>query len=126
MIHGGSTPGQTGTSLPGLQLIIDNVPFKAHIDSVRINKTQISCDTFDFAGLGYVNTNAVASWDWNFGDGTSHVFTQDTGHRYTVAGPYTVKLIITDINGCRDSITTDIQADVLDFDFSYQIMPVIL
>jgi gliding motility-associated-like protein len=110
----GATPGQNGTTLFNLVVPIDNILFKPNIDSVRINKRLVTCDSFNFNGLGYTNTNPVASWQWYFGDGGTAT-TQNAGHTYT-PGPYTVKLIVTDINGCKDSITTNIIASTLGVD----------
>jgi gliding motility-associated-like protein len=107
----GATPGQNGTILFNLIVPVDNVPFKPNIDSVRINKNKITCDSFAFNGLGYTNTNPVTSWQWYFGDGGT-ANTQNTGHTYA-PGSYTVKLVITDINGCKDSIETNVTASTL-------------
>lgn len=44
----------------------------------------------------------AVSWEWHFGDGgTSTV--QNPSHTYTTAGFYTVTLITTGANGCKDS-----------------------
>lgn len=110
----GATSGQNGTALFNLQIPIDNVLFKPNIDSVRIKDSLLACDNFDFKGLGYTNTHPVASWQWFFGDGGT-ANTQNTSHIYAPSS-YTVKLVITDINGCKDSITTNITASVLTMD----------
>lgn len=48
-----------------------------------------------------LSTGGVA-FAWNFGDGdTSSV--SDPDHTYTATGTYTVKLVVTDLHGCRDS-----------------------
>ena len=47
----------------------------------------------------------ISSWLWNFGDpesGSSSL--QNPGHTYTDTGKYIVKLIVTDIHGCTDTI----------------------
>jgi len=59
--------------------------------------------------MAYVNTNPIASWQWYFGDG-GQANTQNTSHAYGAAGTYTVKLIVTDINGCIDSTLKDVNA----------------
>jgi len=59
--------------------------------------------------LAYVNSNPVASWQWYFGDGGTAT-SQNTSHAYLTAGTFTVKLIVTDINGCMDSTSKDITA----------------
>jgi PKD repeat protein len=51
--------------------------------------------TVNFTDL---STNSPTSWDWNFGDGSAHVYTQNPSHQYTSAGTYTVTLTAT--NGC--------------------------
>ena len=104
----GTTAGGAGSNLFNLQIPIDNIPFKPNIDSVKIKDSLLSCSNFDFKGLGYTNTNPVVGWEWHFGDGAT-ANTQNTTHSY-VQGNYTVKLIITDINGCKDSISKNITA----------------
>ena len=110
----GATPGQVGTTLFNLVVPIDNILFRPNIDSVRIKDSLLACDNFDFKGLGYTNTNPVASWQWYFGDGGT-ANTQNTTHTYA-PGSYTVKLVVTDINGCKDSITRNVTASILTLD----------
>lgn len=50
--------------------------------------------------------NAITNWQWDFGDGTIQSFTGPPyQHTYNVPGTYSVKLIVTDAAGCKDSIT---------------------
>ncbi len=105
----GATPGTAGANLFNLVLPVDNIPFKANIDSVRIKDSLLACNGFDFKGLAYINTNPIATWQWYFGDGGS-ANSQNTSHAYTTAGTYTVKLIVTDNNGCIDSTSIDVNA----------------
>ena len=116
----GTTPGQNGTSVFNLQLPVDNVLFKSNIDSVRIRATKTGCGSFSFEGLGYTNTSPVTSWQWYFGDGDT-AKTQLANHSYSTTGNYIVKLVITDGNGCQDSITTNISGSALDVDFAYSV-----
>ena len=58
--------------------------------------------------LNGVTQGNISSTSWYFGDGSSTV----TGpgviaitHNYTAAGSYSVKIVITDVRGCTDSIT---------------------
>ena len=49
-------------------------------------------------------STGATGWNWDFGDGgTSSA--QNPSHTYTALGNYTVKLIVTNANGCSDSIT---------------------
>ena len=102
-----STPGQPGNNYFNLSIPIDTVLFKPNIDSVRFNETALSCNEFNFNGIGYTNTTPITNWQWNFGDNNT-AFTQNTTHTYASSGTYTVTLLVTDINGCKDSIVKNV------------------
>ncbi len=103
----GATPGSDGANFFGLSVPVDNIPFKKNIDSVRFNETLTTCTSFDFQGLAYTNFTGIVQWHWDFGDGNT-ANTQNTSHNYTTAGPFQVKLVATDINGCKDSAVKEI------------------
>lgn len=115
----GTTPGHPGINVFNLKIPIDTILFKPNIDSVRIKDSATTCTSFNFKGFGYINTSAINSWKWSFGDGGTDV-TQNASHTYTTNGTYPVKLIVTDINGCKDSITRDVSTNATAFDFSYK------
>ena len=48
------------------------------------------------------NSAAVVAWFWDFGDGATSTL-QSPSHPYPIPGPYTITLIVTDANGCRDT-----------------------
>jgi gliding motility-associated-like protein len=51
----------------------------------------------------------IATWAWDFGDGTTqNTTTGSIGYTYTTAGTFPVSLIVTDPNGCSNSITKNI------------------
>jgi gliding motility-associated-like protein len=107
----GATPGQSGTTLFNLKIPVDTSLFRFNIDSVRIKDSLITCNNLDFKGYAFVNTNAIQSWQWDFGDGGT-ANSQNASHSYA-PGNYNVKLIVTDINGCTDSITKNVTASLL-------------
>ncbi len=111
----GATPGQSGTTLFNLIIPVATVPFKPNIDSVRIKDSAIGCSSFDFQGFAYTNTSPVNSWQWYFGDGGT-ANTQNTSHSYSSVGTFSVKLVVTDVNGCKDSLLTTITASLLTLD----------
>ena len=115
----GATPGQNGITLFNLIVPFDTALFVPNIDSVRISDSATGCKSFDFRGFGFTNTNPIANWQWYFGDGGT-ANTQNTSHTYSNTGTFSVKLVVTDINGCKDSITTNVTAYALNFDFNYQ------
>ena len=49
-----------------------------------------------------LSSNDPTSWDWNFGDGTAHAYTQNPSHQYTAAGTFTVTL--TASNACGSDV----------------------
>lgn len=49
----------------------------------------------------------INSWNWNFGNGTSSVL-QNPVVNYPAAGTYTATLIVSNANGCRDTIQHNI------------------
>lgn len=48
-------------------------------------------------------TSPAVAWEWNFGDGGTSIQRNPT-HTYTANGVYTVRLIVTDANGCKDTL----------------------
>jgi gliding motility-associated-like protein len=116
----GATAGQPGINVFNLAVPIATTLFKINIDSVRFNLTTASCNSVNFFGLAYINATPIATWQWYFGDGgTSN--SQNTSHAYGSAGTYTVKLVATDNNGCKDSILRTVTiAGVTSFDFTYK------
>ncbi len=105
----GAVSGGNGISSAGFIVPVSTVAFVKNIDSVRIKDSLLLCNGFDFKGLAYINGNPVASWQWYFGDGGTAT-SQNTSHAYLTAGTYTVRLIVTDINGCMDSTSKDVTA----------------
>ena len=61
-------------------------------------------DSTQFTSSIFIDTAAVTSWLWSFGDGgTSSII--DPYHIYNLSGTYTVMLTITDTTGCTNSVT---------------------
>lgn len=98
----GATPGASGINVFNLVLPIDNTLFEPNIDSVRINRNQTSCTSFQFNALGFTRSNPIINWEWSFGDGNTSVSPNPT-HNYSSTGNYNVKLYGYDVNGCVDS-----------------------
>jgi gliding motility-associated-like protein len=76
------------------------------IDSVRFSNTN-NCLSSSFNGIAYPASSNIINWQWYFGDGGT-ANTQNPSHTYALANTYTVKLVVTDINGCKDSISKPI------------------
>lgn len=105
----GATDGSNGLSIFDLTLPFSNIPFKPNIDSVRISFNPPACNTYNFNGAGFTNTDAITNWQWFFGtSGTAT--TQNAIYTFTFPGPHDAKLIATDLNGCKDSVTVFVNA----------------
>ena len=50
----------------------------------------------------------IASWSWNFGDGTAVDVNQNPTHTFAAAGPYQVALTVTDNAGATNAITQSV------------------
>ena len=61
--------------------------------------------TFDATGSTAYNGAALATYTWNFGDGTPAVTGASQTHVFASAGSYTVTLTVSDTNGQADSAT---------------------
>lgn len=53
----------------------------------------------------------ITSWQWDFGDGNQSAL-PDAEHIYANADTYTVTLVATDVNGCSDSLTQNVDVFV--------------
>jgi len=62
----------------------------------------------NFNDLSIVSGGNIASRIWNFGDGTSLSTVQNPNHVYASPGTFTVSLIVTTNNGCKDSISKSV------------------
>jgi len=50
--------------------------------------------------------NAITNWQWHFGDGNVQDYSAPPfQHTYNTPGVYSVKLVVTDASGCKDSLT---------------------
>ncbi|MCK7540335.1 MAG: PKD domain-containing protein [Marinilabiliales bacterium] len=87
--------------------------------------SSVTCESQDvqFTDQSLVNggTNIV-QWQWNFGDpasGINNLSTlQNPSHSFTSSGPFTVTLIVSNADNCRDTITDTLNvamAPVADF-----------
>lgn len=68
-------------------------------------------DTAHFLNLSNIRNDvaadAIAGWDWDFGDGTTAGSLPDPAHLYAAAGTYPVTLSVYSDKNCLDSLTQD-------------------
>ena len=66
--------------------------------------------TVTFNGSLSVPDTSSLTWQWNFGNGQTGSSASPAPQSYTVAGTYPVNLIVTNSSGCRDTVTTTVEA----------------
>ena len=111
----GASKGNDGFNFFDLVLPIDTAAFVHNIDSVSIVDSGNNCNIVFFKGFGYTKISPIIFWKWDFDDGNT-ANTQNAAHTYTTSGTYNVKLIATDINGCKDSSLKNIIVTVVTAD----------
>jgi gliding motility-associated-like protein len=59
----------------------------------------------NFHDSSTVSSGTVSGWSWNFGDGTAVSAAQNPIHTYANYGSYTVTLVVTTGDGCKDTVS---------------------
>ncbi len=67
-------------------------------------------DSVQFTDSSRSEKAIVNKWDWDFGDGDTSDL-QNPKHKFGDTGNYPVQLIITDTNGCKDTLNQTIAID---------------
>jgi|GEM_PF-678691 len=83
------------------QLIVYPSPIAGF--SINNDEQCLQGNSFSFTNSSTIGTGTI-SYSWTFGDGSSSV-SQNPTHSYTSEGTYTVKLIVSSNNNCKDSIS---------------------
>lgn len=115
----GATDGGMGAAKFDFTFPFSTNPFVNNIDSVIIKDSLLNCNSFKFTGDAIVNTSAIQNWQWTFDDGSS-ANTRITTHTFIDTGNFTVKLVVTDINGCTDSVSKIIRSSGVNYDFTFK------
>jgi len=102
LVYWGFTAATGGLNNEHRFCIQSDLEIDISADSLCINETVNLIDSSDISG-------GVASWQWDFGDGSPFETVPITNHSYSAPGTYTVQLDITDVSGCTYTINTDIE-----------------
>jgi len=119
----------SGNFLVRFTVINSNLCEKDTVMSLPIPPSPVASFTFNpscvktptqFTDQSTAPNSHLVSWFWNFGDGIGTSNIQNPSYTYTTAGTYNVKLRVTNINGCADSIMIPVVSDPLPLaEFSY-------
>jgi uncharacterized protein (TIGR02145 family) len=102
------------TAVNGCQVTIYDTLTYTHIHANFTHGPGCATIPMQFNDSSYVNQNSVAGWNWNFGDGSSPLTgIQSPTHIYSYAGNYTVRLIASSSEGCKDTVFKTIHVDSL-------------
>ncbi|MDK2910086.1 MAG: hypothetical protein PWR20_1653 [Bacteroidales bacterium] len=113
----------SGTFNVTLQVTDTNGCISTHNQQVTIFEKPLAnfiysipnCDTVFFTDASAGGGSPLALWQWNFGDPASGMFNSSTQqnpwHVYTLPGTYQVRLIVTNLNGCSDTILQPVVFD---------------
>ena len=92
-------------------LFSKNVPIYDRPQSGFIVPEVCLNDTYaQFTDTSHISAGSITNWQWNFGDPNSTVANPNVSnlpnppHSYTATGSYTVQLIVTSAQGCKDTI----------------------
>lgn len=77
-------------------VVVSPLRFASFIDA------KSSCIGKQFTGISSISPSRIASWYWDFGDGTNSTL-QSPNHTFPGYGTYLVKLFITTTSGCTDT-----------------------
>lgn len=72
----------------------------------------VNCPGLRSTFVSKSNGSGLSYW-WDFGDGTGS-YLANTTHAYADTGYYDITLMVTDVNGCRDTITKPKQVKIRD------------
>lgn len=91
-------------------------------DTIDVALIPSPVPAFNFTEVCFGNTSTftdgstavggVVGWDWIFGDGQTST-SQNPTHNYNTAGTYAVSLIATSQNGCKDTLTQNVNVHFL-------------
>ncbi|MDF2187530.1 PKD domain-containing protein [Paraflavitalea sp. CAU 1676] len=70
-------------------------------DIVDQNNTACAPSFVRFTDQSSTTVGTIASWEWDFGDGSPKVTQQNPAHQYTTPGFYTVTLKVVSSTGCQ-------------------------
>ena len=61
-----------------------------------------------FTDLSSTSQGVIVSWEWDFGDGSPHLYTPSAIHTYANSGIYTATLTVSNSAGCFDIVSKQV------------------
>ena len=99
------TVSDGGSCSPVVTIIVNDIPGP----TAGLSVTPIFAQPGQNIVLQSLNNTNVVGWHWNFGDGNqTQTIVPALNYNYSTPGDYTIWLLVTDNNGCKDSISVKI------------------
>lgn len=102
--------------IDSIQHIVNLTP--APVANFSFTSTPCSSQPVQFTDLSQLNGGgSIASWSWNFADPSSGVNNQSAlqnpTHQFNASGSYLVRLVVTNVDGCTDTIWHTVDVNML-------------
>jgi gliding motility-associated-like protein len=97
-----NSAGCNGSRIDTAKVVIFEKP-EGSFTASKVNLCKIPDSTIFYGNAS--KGKAPYSFYWEFGDGIGTSTSSTPTYKYTVAGTYTVKMVVTDKNGCMDTVT---------------------
>ena len=110
----GAQPGQSGQVATGLQLLFPSDTFNSGQLVADFTDAEVNCYTRNFFDNSQSNSSTINSWTWTFPDNSTSS-QQNPTYTFPGYGTYNVTLVVTDNNGCSESITKPIVIEYVRF-----------
>ena len=94
------TIAKTKFSALSARLLVNVIPVAA------IDKAPTFGYSVTVSSISQDDDGTIASYDWDWGDSSTHSTSISSSHIYAVAGTYTITLVVTDDNGGVSNPTT--------------------
>ncbi|MBC8035414.1 MAG: gliding motility-associated C-terminal domain-containing protein [Chitinophagaceae bacterium] len=100
-------------SFAEIQLARDSMAVTIHdVPEIDFNYNIPFCKALQLTGTPLKEPSPLVRWEWNFGDSEKGEAPALT-HNFKAGGSYTIKVVATDQNACRDSAEKVIQLDTI-------------
>jgi len=98
----------TGQTTSPTAVIASVTPASPKVGQTVLFNGSTSCPA-GVSGSSCATTSlTITSWDWDFGDGTSHGVVATPSHVYAAPGPYAVSLVVTNSQGSVSAATVSV------------------
>lgn len=93
--------GNTTTHCENSFIVVNSLP---QVDFAVDSSAGCLPHTVNFTDLSIMGSGTITNWLWDFGDGNLDPTNQNPSHTYTSSGSFDVTLVVTDANGCSESL----------------------